>query len=42
MRYIVIRTFGINETLIKESNNWCFEIKDSDYLENLRTELNNL
>ena len=34
-----IRTFRINGSSIKENNDWCFNIKDSDYMVNLWTEL---
>jgi hypothetical protein len=37
----IIRTFRINGALIKENNDWCFDIKDTDYVENLWRELNN-
>ena len=34
------RTFRINGRSIKENNDWCFDIKDSDFAENLWKKLN--
>ena len=36
-----VKTFRINGDSVKENDDWCYDIKDSDFLERLWDELNN-